>query len=144
MSYRGRSTFFVIIERFIDSLKPKNLKSNVKLIGDDYLGNKYFESHAKQLFDRRIEPKRWFEPKREDLWDQPLPPEWNAWLRMRRTDPPTTEEIEYNLMVERKKKEMNETTKAPKTDNKFNSFPTYEEYDDFSGMKDSLRNKDKT
>ncbi|CAG2179485.1 unnamed protein product [Oppiella nova] len=153
MSYRGRSTFFVIINRFVDSLRPKNLRSNVKHMGSDYLGNNYFENHSKQLFDAKSQPKRWFKPPHEDLWDRELPPEWNSWLRQTRTDPPTTEEIEYNLSVERKKKELDAKSKPVEREERdrkthgFSNFPTYEEYDDFSGTKTSKtskRNKDNT
>ena len=48
-SYRGRSSLFVIWERFVDSLKPKNLRPNSKHIGSDYLGNNYFETQSKGL-----------------------------------------------------------------------------------------------
>ncbi|XP_054167508.1 NADH dehydrogenase [ubiquinone] 1 alpha subcomplex assembly factor 2-like [Oppia nitens] len=134
MSYRGRSSLSVIFERFIDSLKPKHIKTNTKHMGTDYLGNNYYECLPKKLYDSRQQPRRWFKPPNEDLWDRQLPPEWNAWLRMMRKIPPTIEEIEYNRMIENKKQQFSQSIADPNTQtNKqkvhpVSGFPIYDEY----------------
>ncbi|KAF8792394.1 hypothetical protein HNY73_003995 [Argiope bruennichi] len=47
---------------------------------------------------------RWFEPKVEGEWQQNLPAEWEAWLRGRRRDAPTEEEVMQNLALAQTKK----------------------------------------
>lgn len=42
--------------------------------------------------------KRWFQPLNEENFDQPVPVEWEAWLRFRRVEPPSPEEIEINRL----------------------------------------------
>jgi hypothetical protein len=46
MSMRGRSSLYIILTRFIESLKPKNLTRKGKYVANDYLGNTYFEIEA--------------------------------------------------------------------------------------------------
>ena len=73
--------------------------SDVRVIGEDYLGNLYYE--------RTIEgkrPRRWVLPIEEDDWDKPVPPEWEAWLRYRRNNPPTFDEINLNIAMAQLKK----------------------------------------
>lgn len=51
--------------------------------GKDYIGNKYYEIPADPSVGRR-KPKRWyFPPKGRDFQD-PIPAEWQAWLRKTR------------------------------------------------------------
>lgn len=77
-------------------------------VGTDYLGNEYFEQYGVGVHERRLEgkemPKRWFFPKDEDSWDTDIPPEWEAWLRYRRLEQPTAEEIYLNMAVAHAKK----------------------------------------
>lgn len=80
-------------------------------VGTDYLGNTYYHKPGGGQFDRRIgesttilQGKRWYFPKGEHHWDEPIPPEWEAWLRYRRLEVPTEEEINLNLAVAHIKK----------------------------------------
>jgi NADH:ubiquinone oxidoreductase subunit len=75
------------------------------MIGIDYKGNRYYEMEGANVQDRRIGeqvlPKRWYFPPSEtdEDWDQYIPPEWEAWLRYRRIDAPSEEEVNLNLAV---------------------------------------------
>ncbi len=68
-----------------------------------------------------------------------------AWLRLRRTEPPTDEEIQFNLMIESKKKEFDQQidskTNSAKT-HSYSSFPTYEEYEESPGQEKKPNNSD--
>lgn len=48
---------------------------------------------------------RWFDPAVKDDFQQEIPAEWEAWLRYRRAQPPTEDEIKssYALMMLKKK-----------------------------------------
>ena len=76
-----------------------------KLVGIDYKGNQYYEIEGDHVQERKLGDvvlgKRYFFPagEREDEWDEYMPPEWEAWIRYRRIDPPTEEEINLNLAV---------------------------------------------
>ncbi|EUB64567.1 Ribosome-binding protein 1 (Ribosome receptor protein) [Echinococcus granulosus] len=80
-----------------------------RLVGTDAMGNRYFEAEPdrdSEVPHRAARPKRFFlvpgQKSIEDSWVQlntelpRLPSEWDAWLRYRRADPPTLEEIERN------------------------------------------------
>ncbi|VDM18014.1 unnamed protein product [Hydatigera taeniaeformis] len=80
-----------------------------RLVGTDAAGNRYFEAEPdrdSEVPHRASRPKRFFlapgQKSVEDPWIQSntelfsLPSEWDAWLRHRRADPPTQEEIERN------------------------------------------------
>ncbi|CDS41357.1 expressed conserved protein [Echinococcus multilocularis] len=80
-----------------------------RLVGTDAMGNRYFEAEPdrdSEVPHRAARPKRFFlvpgQKSIEDSWVQldtelsRLPSEWDAWLRHRRADPPTLEEIERN------------------------------------------------
>lgn len=71
----------IIIENFINSLRPRQFKGN--LIGEDYFGNKYYEIPPNPSIGKR-KASRWFEPKDKDSFDQEITAEWEAWLRGRR------------------------------------------------------------
>jgi len=98
-----------VVLNFVTRKQAKGAKP--VLIGTDYMGNVYFEKNEAGLFERRIgesdtvmRGKRWYFPVDEDSWDNPIPPEWEAWLRYRRLEHPTEEEIMLNLAVSHVKK----------------------------------------
>lgn len=72
---------------------------DVRVIGEDYLGNFYYERDAGPT---RV--RRWYLPVEEDDWTKPIPPEWEAWLRYRRNNPPTYDEINTNIAIAQLKK----------------------------------------
>lgn len=76
-------------------------KRDVRVMGQDYLDNLYYERN------HSTEPnkvKRWYLPEVQDNWDRPIPPEWEAWLRYRRNDAPTCDEINLNIALAELKK----------------------------------------
>ncbi|XP_015367683.1 PREDICTED: mimitin, mitochondrial [Diuraphis noxia] len=93
-----RRLWKIVFENFLKSLQPK-LKE--KPIGSDAQGNKYFELEADPRGGRRL-PRRWFVPANEE---SSVPtPEWSQWLRGRRDEPPTSEEIAHNEAIANMKK----------------------------------------
>ncbi|KZC10508.1 hypothetical protein WN55_01945 [Dufourea novaeangliae] len=110
MSGKERGVMKLIWKHFVASLKPNF--NRPKLIGTDY-----FDDH-----------------------EQEIPAEWESWLRYRRTEPPTIEEIETNYQIAKLKKEnaakiaakfANSKSETPQLLNAKKgqqSFPTYEEY----------------
>lgn len=81
---RANKTFITIIfQNFLKSLRPRQRIGN--LMGEDYLGNKYYEIPPQpQIGKRRAE--RWFEPSgnMDKNFDNELTAEWESWLRHRR------------------------------------------------------------
>lgn len=70
-------------------------KGNVKFIGEDLQGNKYFEE-TKPYGPRKIH--RYFlnpniDEKTQVVDLAKVPPLWDAWLRYRRQEPPSAEEM---------------------------------------------------
>lgn len=82
--------------------------------GEDYMGNKYYELSARPDVGRR-KPSRWFESKNKDLM-QEIPIEWESWLRNRRDNVPTNEEIIRNRAISEMKKKNDEKSKNKKHD----------------------------
>jgi NADH dehydrogenase [ubiquinone] 1 alpha subcomplex assembly factor 2 len=97
---------------FFNMLSRKEAKGTESVkVGIDHLGNQYYEQQGAGIHQRRIgesetvvHGKRWYYPKGEDDWDEPIPPEWEAWLRYRRLEKPTEEEIYLNMAVAHVKK----------------------------------------
>ncbi|XP_034238248.1 NADH dehydrogenase [ubiquinone] 1 alpha subcomplex assembly factor 2 [Thrips palmi] len=88
---------------FIDSFKPRTSKA--ELMGEDMLGNKYFEAKPTSI-SHRTKPSRYYLPASgEEDFMQELPAEWEAWLRGRRKVPPTPEELAKNYAIMLQKKE---------------------------------------
>lgn len=120
-----RNRWFKAIQALIDRNKSIK-KTKVTFIGEDHLGNKYYEAHRPNHQWRPIQ--RFYEKKSyegikyvADVVD--VPPAWSAWLRFRRKDPPTELEINesdqyYKAMQEKdannKSKESNTTMGGPK------------------------------
>ncbi|KAM7541256.1 hypothetical protein Aperf_G00000040409 [Anoplocephala perfoliata] len=84
-------------------------KGEGRLVGTDTLGNRYFEEDPDKgslVPHRANRPKRYYlipgQISVEDSWNHMnaemprLPSEWESWLRHRRVDPPTEEEIAKN------------------------------------------------
>jgi len=79
------------------------LSSSRKLIGTDNLGNSYYEvvkssGKIQRTFDASI--------KHEDYTSGQIPHEWEAWMRGKRTQPPSQQEIDkrinYTSVVQQK------------------------------------------
>ncbi|XP_026759082.1 NADH dehydrogenase [ubiquinone] 1 alpha subcomplex assembly factor 2 [Galleria mellonella] len=130
-----RHLWRIVFRNFINSFKPRPIKGNN--VGKDYIGNIYYEIPANPSLGKR-KPSRWYDPPKGQDFQDPIPAEWEAWLRMRRTDPPSKEEIEKNLAIAQLKKinaakietkRLAEGGSLPTTPIKGpESFPTYSEY----------------
>uniref|UniRef100_A0A8D8LRE2 NADH dehydrogenase [ubiquinone] 1 alpha subcomplex assembly factor 2 n=2 Tax=Cacopsylla melanoneura TaxID=428564 RepID=A0A8D8LRE2_9HEMI len=143
MARQGRGLFVEFFKDFVNSLRPKHVQKGNHM-GTDYMGTKYFEIPADPQGGVR-RSVRSFEPIVKDKFDQIVPPEWEAWLRGRRKQPPTEDEINRNLgMIKLKEKNAAELSlKFPsKSDTSFQkktgmeSFPSYNEYEQVPGTKD--------
>lgn len=112
------------IQQFFKQTSTLN-KNKIRLVGEDHLGNKYFETERPN-HSRRFQ--RYFEKKSYDgITDVAdivsVPPAWDAWLRFRRQNPPTESEVreseEYYQTnqarsAENKAPECNDTKELPK------------------------------
>ncbi|XP_065203674.1 NADH dehydrogenase [ubiquinone] 1 alpha subcomplex assembly factor 2 [Planococcus citri] len=135
-----RNLLATVWNSFVKSFKvqPQRLLGEFK--GEDYLGNKYYELPPDPR-GGRSRSSRWFESESGDL-DQQLPPEWTAWLRRRREDAPTDEEIIRNLATARLKTRNasknvgSKSEKSSSTRSAYpSSFPDYgDEYEKFPGQ----------
>nr|XP_019542116.2 NADH dehydrogenase [ubiquinone] 1 alpha subcomplex assembly factor 2 [Aedes albopictus] len=138
-----RSLMKILFNNFINSFKPRQLKGN--LMGEDYLGNKYYEIPANPSLGQR-RPQRRFEPTEKEAYNQEVTAEWEAWLRGRRKEPPTEQELLRNLAI-MKMKERNaaeleakyskpkDVAELPKNPTGMGSFPQYDEYEIMPGKK---------
>lgn len=88
-----RDLLKIIFQNFLKSLRPRQFTGTY--MGSDLFGNKYFEKQADPSVGRR-KASRYFEPPEKNAFDQEISPEWEAWLRGRRDDPPTAEELQKN------------------------------------------------
>lgn len=117
-------------------------------MGEDYFGTKYYEEPPAS--SGRKTRGRYFEPAKEDDFEQEMPAEWEAWLRYRRSVPPTKEEIEANyqlILTKRANAAKLEIEYAAKRDqvtlsvrgqqHAASAFPVYKEYEDFGRKKNS-------
>ncbi|XP_045491465.1 NADH dehydrogenase [ubiquinone] 1 alpha subcomplex assembly factor 2 [Colias croceus] len=96
-----RYVWRIVFRNFINSFKPRQVRGNK--IGKDYIGNEYFEIPADPSRGKR-NPARWYDPPKGLDFQDPIPAEWEAWLRMRRKEPPTEEEIARNVAIAQMKK----------------------------------------
>lgn len=138
----SRGIIRMILKNFINSLKPRQFRST--LIGSDYFGTKYYEIPADPSVGKR-KASRWFEPKDKEDFSQEMPAEWESWLRGRRSQPPTEEEVMKNLAImEMKKKNAIEIEKkagSPTPMEKgYETFPKYPEYERIPGKPDEDNN----
>ncbi|CAK1602316.1 unnamed protein product [Parnassius mnemosyne] len=97
-----RHVWRIVIRNLLNSLKPRQIQGNQ--MGRDYIGNIYYEIPADPSRGKR-KPSRWYDPPKGLDFQDPLPAEWESWLRMRRKEPPTEEEIAKNLAIAQMKKE---------------------------------------
>lgn len=108
------------------------------LMGTDTFGNKYFEKAADPRVGRR-KVSRYFVPLEKNAFDQEIAPEWESWLRGRRDDPPTVEEIQHNTAFKEMKQhkaqvidagfKKPEPTLSLEAKRGVDSFPKYDEYE---------------
>ncbi|XP_034948077.1 NADH-ubiquinone oxidoreductase assembly factor N7BML [Chelonus insularis] len=132
---KERGVIMPVIRNFLNSFMPR--KSKVRFVGEDYHGTKYYED-PERLRNRG----RSYEPADPENLHPEIPPEWEAWLRYRRANPPTPEEVmaNYELMMTKKKnaaeleiqynKEKGKTVEAIPSKPQLN-FPTYDEYSNY-------------
>lgn len=133
-----------VFQNFIDSFKPR--ASQAVLVGEDRLGNKYYEKSVLAA-SRRSRPHRYYLPlSGEEDFHQELPAEWEAWLRHRRKIPPTAEELAQSYQIMLMKKENAKKLAAehqgsklldqPQKGKGFESYPHYgAEYEGEPGQK---------
>jgi len=99
-----------IFRGFINSLKgEKAPKQGSVQVGSDPFGNRYFEIPADPRRGKR-QPIRWYdapETNKKDVigrdtfagFDATIPAEWDSWLRMRRDEPPSPEQVMNSLAL---------------------------------------------
>lgn len=144
------TTFFSRITNYLFIRNSRQVKPE-KLIGIDYKGNQYYEIEGEHIQERKLDGvvlgKRYFFPsgENEDQWDEYVPPEWEAWLRYRRIEPPTEEEINLNLAVayakqlNAKKLEEQRQIEGPKAIQQIDKSLTTSGFDNETGDKDRRR-----
>ncbi|XP_001864709.2 NADH dehydrogenase [ubiquinone] 1 alpha subcomplex assembly factor 2 [Culex quinquefasciatus] len=136
-----RSLMRILFQTFMNSLKPRQLKGN--LVGEDYFGNKYYEIQANSALGQ-TRNQRWFEPTEKEAYNQEVTAEWEAWLRGRRKEPPTEQELLRNLAImklkeknaaelEAKHAKPKDLTELEKNPTGMGSFPQYEDYEVMPG-----------
>ncbi|XP_011561510.1 NADH dehydrogenase [ubiquinone] 1 alpha subcomplex assembly factor 2 [Plutella xylostella] len=96
MAGEQRHVWRIVLRNFINSLRPRQIVGNK--MGKDYIGNQYYEIPAKPQEGKR-KPTRWYDPPKGQDFQDPIPAEWEAWLRYRRTVPPTEEEVARNVAL---------------------------------------------
>jgi len=109
-------------------------------MGEDYFGNKYYEI-PKDPSRGKSKTSRWFKPPEKDNHEQEMTAEWASWLRGRRKDPPTDEELMKNLAIMQMKKKnaglLDDKFKQPQDHAALKkdetgqraAFPRYEDYE---------------
>ncbi|XP_052861440.1 NADH dehydrogenase [ubiquinone] 1 alpha subcomplex assembly factor 2 [Anopheles cruzii] len=136
-----RNILRIVLDNFLKSFKPRQMKGN--LVGEDYFGNKYYEIPPDPSVGRR-KASRWFEPTAKEAYDQEITAEWEAWLRGRRREPPTQEELLKNLAImkmkernaaelEAKYSKAKDTQALEQQKTGMGSFPQYDEYEVMPG-----------
>ncbi|XP_049289575.1 NADH dehydrogenase [ubiquinone] 1 alpha subcomplex assembly factor 2 [Anopheles funestus] len=136
-----RNLLRIVLDNFLKSFRPRQIKGN--FVGEDYFGNKYYEIPPDPSVGRR-RASRWFEPTAKEAYDQEITAEWEAWLRGRRKEPPTEQELLKNLaimkMKERNAAELEAKYSKPKDatvleqqKTGMGSFPQYDEYEVMPG-----------
>lgn len=68
---------------FSITLCPCSFKTLYLFPGKDYIGNTYYEIPANPREGKR-KPSRWYDPPKGQDFQDPIPAEWESWLRMRR------------------------------------------------------------
>lgn len=88
-----RDLLKIIFQNFMKSIRPRQFTGTY--MGQDLFGNKYYEKVADPANGRR-KSARYFEPPSKSDFMNEVSPEWEAWLRGRRDDAPTDQELQYN------------------------------------------------
>lgn len=127
----SRGIIRMILKNFINSFKPRQFQGT--LVGSDYFGNKYYEIPTNPSIGKN-KASRWFEPPEKEDFMQEMPAEWESWLRGRRKQTPSEDEVMKNLaLMKLKKKNAIEIDKqaGQKTppEKGFETFPKFEEYE---------------
>ena len=111
---KTRGMIQYVFKNFMESLKVGKRVQVGTVIGQDPYGNTYYEIPAQpQLGKRR--PTRWYntvDTNKKDIidrdrvagFDAELPSEWESWLRHRRAEPPTEQEVMQSLAIAEMKK----------------------------------------
>ncbi|XP_066473450.1 NADH dehydrogenase [ubiquinone] 1 alpha subcomplex assembly factor 2 [Tiliqua scincoides] len=98
--------------RLLRALRMRLLGPEKQHVGVDHLGNQYFRIPKHQTWAGQIIAERRFmeavDIKEYEYEVGDIPAEWEAWIRKRRKDPPTVEEI---LKNENYKEEMKQKIK---------------------------------
>lgn len=133
----ARSIWGGVLRNFLNSFRPRQIRGT--LIGSDYFGNKYYEIPPDPSIGKR-KANRWFQPPEKDDFMQEMPAEWEAWLRGRRKEPPTEDEVlkNYAIMQMKKKNAIQVEAKAGKMtpmDKGMETFPRRDEYERIPGSK---------
>lgn len=140
------NVFAMIWKNFVKSIRPRQQTGN--FMGEDYFGNRYFEIPVQEHSLKR-RPERWFVPPGNNAdknFDVELTAEWQSWLRHRRAQPPTDEELKQNLAVMQMKKinaaeldakysEGKEPDPSLNVTTGLSDFPTYDEYETVVGKR---------
>jgi len=111
---KSRGMVQYVFKQFWNSFKVGKRQKVGNVMGRDPYGNIYYELPAQPELGKR-RPTRWYnittdvekEQGVKDVWagfDNDLPSEWESWLRFRRTDPPTEEEVLKSLALGEMKK----------------------------------------
>lgn len=84
------------LRMLLQQFRARN-SDDVKFIGQDHLGNKYYEGKNDRPGGKlrrfyKDSDKRYEGPVEVDL-SKRIPPAWDSWLRHRRNDPPSLEEV---------------------------------------------------
>ncbi|XP_055647436.1 NADH dehydrogenase [ubiquinone] 1 alpha subcomplex assembly factor 2 isoform X1 [Falco peregrinus] len=105
--------------RVLRALRLRLFGPAKELVGTDQFGNKYYRVPKHETHTGQIIPERRFveainsEAYRYEMGD--FPTEWEAWIRRRREDPPTIEEIlkneSYREEMKQKIKDVSEKDK---------------------------------
>ncbi|ETN62419.1 hypothetical protein AND_005919 [Anopheles darlingi] len=136
-----RNVLRIVWDNFVKSFRPRQMKGD--FVGEDYFGNKYYQIPADPSVGRR-KASRWFEPTKKEAYDQEITAEWEAWLRGRRKDPPTQDELLKNLAImkmkernaaelEAKYSKTKDTAMLEQQKTGMGSFPQYDEYEVMPG-----------
>ncbi|KAF0297304.1 NADH dehydrogenase [ubiquinone] 1 alpha subcomplex assembly factor 2 [Amphibalanus amphitrite] len=135
-----RNVLAILFRNFLKSITPNRPSGN--LVGSDHFGNKYYEAPADPSRGKR-HPRRWIDPAGQQF-DQEMPAEWEAWLRRRRAQPPTDDEVARNRAIMELKKinaaklaEQRGEVIEPAKPERPSAFPVWEEYEVEPGQKNS-------
>lgn len=132
MSKDGRPIFKEVWRQFIRSLTPKVSR---QFVGKDVNGIKYYEDFGGRGTAGKNSRRYYVSP--EDMIPE-LPAEWESWLRHRRKEPPTPEEIQRNMEIALMKKknaaalEEKYQTDKPQIKPPASGYESFPKYDDLS------------